>query len=86
MRYMLDPDTSSYIMKRSNENVLRRLQMVAVSDVCVSVITKSELLFGVECLLGDSRTKRPWAHSSVTWRFWISLMKRHFTMPGSGRI
>ena len=48
MRYMLDTGTSSYIMKRSNENVLRRLQMVAVSDVCVSVITKSELLFGVE--------------------------------------
>ncbi len=47
-RYMLDTDTCSYIMKRSNDSVLKRLQKVPVSDVCISVITKSELLFGVE--------------------------------------
>lgn len=47
-RYMLDTDTCSYIMKRSHELVLKRLQRVPVSDVCISVITKSELLFGVE--------------------------------------
>ena len=47
-RYMLDTDTCSYIMKRSNDAVLKRLQKVPVSDVCISVITKSELLIGVE--------------------------------------
>jgi len=47
-RYMLDTDTCSYVMKRSNEKVLKRLQRIPVSDVCISVITKSELLFGVE--------------------------------------
>ncbi|SRR6266481_6575444 len=47
-RYMLDTDTCSYIMKRSNQTVLKRLQKVPVHDVCISVITKSELLFGVE--------------------------------------
>jgi len=47
-RYMLDTDTCSYIMKRSNQTVLKRLQAVPVTDVCISVITKSELLFGVE--------------------------------------
>lgn len=47
-RYMLDTDTCSYIMKRSNPRVLNRLQNVPVSDVCVSVVTKAELLFGVE--------------------------------------
>jgi len=47
-RDMLDTDTCSYIMKRSNPAVLRRLQAVPVSDVCMSVITKSELLYGVE--------------------------------------
>jgi tRNA(fMet)-specific endonuclease VapC len=46
--YMLDTDTCSYIMKRSNDAVLKRLQKLPVSDVCISVITKSELLFGVE--------------------------------------
>ena len=47
-RYMLDTDTCSYIMKRSNDAVLKRLGTLPVSDVCISVITKSELLFGVE--------------------------------------
>jgi len=47
-RYMLDTDTCSYIMKRSHDRLLRRLAKVAVDDVCISVITKSELLFGVE--------------------------------------
>jgi tRNA(fMet)-specific endonuclease VapC len=35
-------------MKRSNDAVLKRLQKIPVSDVCISVVTKSELLFGVE--------------------------------------
>ncbi len=47
-RYMLDTDACSYIMKRSNEALLQRLRKTPVSDVCISVITKSELLYGVE--------------------------------------
>jgi len=47
-RYMLDTDTCSYIIKRSSETLLRRLKKVPVSDLCISVITKSELLYGVE--------------------------------------
>jgi tRNA(fMet)-specific endonuclease VapC len=47
-RYMLDTDTCSYIMKRSNPLVLKRLQAVPVTDVCMSVVTKAELLYGVE--------------------------------------
>lgn len=47
-RYMLDTDICSYIMKRSSPTLLNRLQSVRVSDVCISVITKSELLYGVE--------------------------------------
>src|SRR5512146_1390915 len=35
-------------MKRSNEALLQRLRKTPVSDVCISVITKSELLYGVE--------------------------------------
>jgi predicted nucleic acid-binding protein len=35
-------------MKRWHDLVLKRLQRVPVNDVCVSVITKSELLLGVE--------------------------------------
>jgi tRNA(fMet)-specific endonuclease VapC len=47
-RYMLDTDICSYIMRRSPASVIRRLAKVAVSDVCISVITKAELLYGVE--------------------------------------
>src|SRR5260370_318258 len=47
-RYMLDTDTCSYIMKRSNDKVLKHLRHVPVLNVYISVITKAELLFGVE--------------------------------------
>ena len=47
-RFMLDTDTCSYIMKRSHPLVLERLRSVPVEDVCMSVITKAELLYGVE--------------------------------------
>ena len=46
--YMLDTDISSYIMKRSHDAVLERLKQTPIQDVCISVITKSELMFGVE--------------------------------------
>lgn len=58
-RYMLDTDTSSYIMKRSNDWVLKRLRKTSVTDVCISVITKSEFLFGVEMSPAGSRMRRP---------------------------
>ena len=35
-------------MKRSHPLVLKRLQAVPVGDVCMSVVTKAELLYGVE--------------------------------------
>ena len=47
-RYMLDTDTCSFIMKRSSEPVMKRLRAIPVASVCISVITKSELLYGVE--------------------------------------
>lgn len=46
--YMLDTDISSYIMKRTHDAVLSRLQRVAVSDVCISAISKAEVMYGVE--------------------------------------
>ena len=46
--FILDTDTCSFIIKRSSEAVLRHLQTVPITEVCISVITKAELLFGVE--------------------------------------
>lgn len=46
--YMLDTDIASFIMKRSNDAVLRKLQTVPVSAICISAVAESELRFGVE--------------------------------------
>jgi tRNA(fMet)-specific endonuclease VapC len=46
--YMLDTDISSYIMKRSHDSVVKRLQTVPIGDLSISAITKSELMYGVE--------------------------------------
>jgi tRNA(fMet)-specific endonuclease VapC len=48
MTYLLNTDISSYIMKRSHDVVLKRLQRVAVGDVGISAISKSQLELGVE--------------------------------------
>lgn len=47
-RFMLDTDTCSYIVSRSRDTVLNRLQSVPIEDVCISVLTKAELLYGVD--------------------------------------
>lgn len=47
-RYMLDTDICSFVMKRSHDVLSERLAKVPVGDVCISVITKSELLYDVE--------------------------------------
>jgi len=41
-------ECTACIMKRSHEKVLGRLQEIPIDAVCISVITKSELLYGVE--------------------------------------
>ena len=46
--FMLDTDTCSYIMKRSHPLVLKRLQALPVDDVCMSIVSRAELLYGVE--------------------------------------
>lgn len=45
---MLDTDICSYIMKRTSEPLLRRIRKIPVSEVSISVITKAELLYGIE--------------------------------------
>jgi len=44
---MLDTDICSYVMKRTHPGVLEKLRDVPVTDVCLSVVTKAELLYGV---------------------------------------
>jgi tRNA(fMet)-specific endonuclease VapC len=55
---MLDTDICSFILKRSNEAVLRRLRSVPVESVSISVITKGELLYGVAVSPQRTRDRR----------------------------
>ena len=57
LRYMLDTDTSSYIMNRSSLGAIRRLELETVGDVCISAVSRSELEFGVEVSPRKSKDK-----------------------------
>lgn len=46
--YMLDTDIVSYIMNGTSPALLQKLQTVPTSAVCISAITKSEIVYGVE--------------------------------------
>jgi tRNA(fMet)-specific endonuclease VapC len=48
LRYMLDTDIASNIMKGSEPKVLRKLRTIPVGDISISAITQSELTYGVE--------------------------------------
>ena len=45
-RFMLDTDTSSFIIKRRPDSVRRRLNSVGIGAVCLSSVTLGELRFG----------------------------------------
>lgn len=47
-RYMLDTDTSSYIIRQRPESVRARFQQLQPEQVCISIMTYAELLYGVE--------------------------------------
>ena len=46
--YMLDTDIASYIMNSKSPALLQKLQTVSTNAVCISAITKSEIVYGVE--------------------------------------
>ena len=57
-RYMLDTDMCSYIIKEHPESVRQRFQTLAMEQLCVSVITYAELVYGVE-RSSSRRVNRP---------------------------
>jgi tRNA(fMet)-specific endonuclease VapC len=46
-RFMLDTNTASFIIRRALPNVRKKFAAVAPSQICLSVITKAELLYGL---------------------------------------
>src|SRR5438128_146335 len=55
MLHMLDTDMASYIIKRRSPEIEAKLSAIEPSMVCVSVITRAELLYGLKRLPPDHR-------------------------------
>ena len=53
--YMLDTDTCSYVIKGGHPRLDARLRATAPHDVSISVLTRAELLYGLERLAPTSR-------------------------------
>jgi len=55
MLYMLDTDTASYIIKGRSPGIEAKLADILPSMVCISVMTRAELLYGLKRLSADHR-------------------------------
>lgn len=55
MLYMLDTDTASYIIKGRSPGIEAKLADILPSMVCLSVMTRAELLYGLKRLPDDHR-------------------------------
>lgn len=53
MLHMLDTDTVSYVIKGKSPHVELRLAALAPSSVCISVMTRAELQYGLKRLLPE---------------------------------
>lgn len=55
MLHMLDTDTASYLIRGKSPAIEARLAALVPSAVCVSVMTRAELLYGLKRLPADHR-------------------------------
>jgi tRNA(fMet)-specific endonuclease VapC len=55
MLHMLDTDTTSYLIKGKSPAIESRLATLVPSMVCISVMTRAELLYGLKRLPADHR-------------------------------
>jgi tRNA(fMet)-specific endonuclease VapC len=46
--YMLDTDTCAFVLRRSSDVLVQRMQAVPLREQVISVVTYAELLYGVE--------------------------------------
>ncbi|MBZ0255552.1 type II toxin-antitoxin system VapC family toxin, partial [bacterium] len=47
VRYMLDTNIASYIIRGGNKKLRKRLSQVPISSLCISSITQAELIYGL---------------------------------------
>lgn len=55
MLHLLDTDTASYLIKGKSPGIANKLASVAPSMVCISVMTRAELLYGLKRVPPDHR-------------------------------
>ncbi len=55
MLYMLDTDTVSYMLKGRKPGIAARLAGISPDNVCISVMTCAELLYGLKALPASHR-------------------------------
>ena len=55
MLHMLDTDTTSYVIKGRSPAIEAKLALILPSMVCISVMTRAELLYGLKRLPADHR-------------------------------
>ncbi len=55
MLYMLDTDTASYLIKGKSPTIETKLATLMPSTVCISVMTRAELLYGLKRLPAEHR-------------------------------
>jgi len=55
MLHMLDTDTASYLIKGKSPAIEARLAALVPSTICVSVMTRAELQYGLKRLPADHR-------------------------------
>lgn len=55
MLHMLDTDTASYLIKRKSPTIESKLAALVPSMVCISVMTRAELQYGLKRLPSDHR-------------------------------
>jgi tRNA(fMet)-specific endonuclease VapC len=57
IRYMLDTNTASHILKKRHPKAEARMQTFPPSAICLSVITRAELIYGLKQLPPNHRTQ-----------------------------
>jgi tRNA(fMet)-specific endonuclease VapC len=79
MLYMLDTDIASYLIKGKSDVARSKLTVLAPSKVCISAVTRAELLYGLKRLSSEHRLNSlvhqflrmirssPWDERAATW-------------------
>ena len=63
IRYMLDTDICSYIMREKPIQVFERFDTIEMDQFCISIITYAEFIFGIQ------KSANPEKHQSVVEKF-----------------